>query len=358
MQNHANRLKITSWILYGSVAAVVLFMLTTFATLNTVKVNGPLYQQIVNDKDLTADILPPPAYLVETRLKVYQLYRALREKQPPKQIREIASEIEKLAKDYEERHRYWRETLPQGAIRQVFLKDSYEPGKQFLARVQEQLIPAALQGDESAFERAFQQAEQHFSDHRAAIDQTVSLATKSVQEHESHAAATIRTRLLVLSLLGLFVLGVLGYMAFGVMRGLLGNIAQLQTAIGKLAAGNLGIEIPTASRDALHTVILQFNQAVAALRESMQRIQQTNQESMNAVRTVGSGLQEVDRQAAQVNESVRQVTQGMNALAQQVERNSGAVFELRQASDEMNRSAQQAAELIRTSVQQIQEVTR
>jgi hypothetical protein len=65
MQDHSNRLKITNWVLYGSVAAVVLFMVVTIATLNTVKVNGPIYQSIVSNKDLTADILPPPAYLVE-----------------------------------------------------------------------------------------------------------------------------------------------------------------------------------------------------------------------------------------------------------------------------------------------------
>jgi methyl-accepting chemotaxis protein len=353
MQHHSNRLKITNWVLYGSVAAVVLFMAMTIATLNTVKVNGPIYQSIVSNKDLTADILPPPAYLVETHLKAAQLYEAMHGGDRG-QIQQIAREIEKLAKDYEERHRFWRENLPQGALREAFLKKSYEPGKQYLSLLRAELIPAAQQGDTERFDRLFKQAEELFAQHRAAIDETVALATQQVQQAESGAAAVIRTRLLVLTLLGLFVLGVLSYMAFGV----LGNVRQLQHAISELASNNLGVQVPTTPRDVLHTLMNQFNQTTATLRESIRSIQQMNQDSMSAIRAVGAGLQEANRQAAQVNESVSRVAQGVFAMAQQVEQNSSTVAQLRQASDEMERGARQIAELIHTSAQQVQEVNR
>ena len=35
-------------------------------TLQTLKVNGPIYKEIVDGKDLIADILPPPLYLIES----------------------------------------------------------------------------------------------------------------------------------------------------------------------------------------------------------------------------------------------------------------------------------------------------
>jgi hypothetical protein len=169
-------------------------------------------------------------------------------------------EIEKLVADYEERHRFWRENLPQGALREAFLQKSYEPGKQYLSISCAELIPAAQRGDTERFDRLFKQAEQVFAQHRAAIDETVALATQQVQQAESGAAAVIRTRLLVLTLLGLFVLGVLGYMAFGVMRNLLGNVRQLQHAISELASNNLSVQVPTTPRDVLHSVMSQFNQ--------------------------------------------------------------------------------------------------
>ena len=40
-------------------------------TLSTVKVLGPHYQRVVLNKDLLADVLPPPNYIVETYLTAH-----------------------------------------------------------------------------------------------------------------------------------------------------------------------------------------------------------------------------------------------------------------------------------------------
>lgn len=46
------------------VAFIALFAITV-ATLSRLQVGGPLYAAIVSDKDLIADALPPPAYIIE-----------------------------------------------------------------------------------------------------------------------------------------------------------------------------------------------------------------------------------------------------------------------------------------------------
>ena len=45
----------------------------SFHTLNALKVNGPLYQDIVQNKDLVADVLPPPEYIIESYLVTLQM---------------------------------------------------------------------------------------------------------------------------------------------------------------------------------------------------------------------------------------------------------------------------------------------
>ncbi|MGC3957541.1 MAG: hypothetical protein QM813_06155 [Verrucomicrobiota bacterium] len=61
--------------LVGVVAALGLggYALMSLRTLDHVKVNGPLYAEIVRGKDLVADILPPPEYLIESYLVSFQL---------------------------------------------------------------------------------------------------------------------------------------------------------------------------------------------------------------------------------------------------------------------------------------------
>ena len=39
------------------------------------KVNGPVYQRIVQGKDLSADVLPPPEYIIESYLVTLQMER-------------------------------------------------------------------------------------------------------------------------------------------------------------------------------------------------------------------------------------------------------------------------------------------
>ena len=56
--------------------AVVIFVIyagMSFYSLNTVKINGDMYKRIVQGKDLIADILPPPEYIIESYLTALQM---------------------------------------------------------------------------------------------------------------------------------------------------------------------------------------------------------------------------------------------------------------------------------------------
>ncbi len=48
------------------IAGVLLTLLTGAEALNRLKVNGPIYEDIIYSKDLIADILPPPLYVIES----------------------------------------------------------------------------------------------------------------------------------------------------------------------------------------------------------------------------------------------------------------------------------------------------
>ena len=49
------------------------FGLSASRTLSEVKVNGPYYARVVQGKDLIADVLPPPEYLIESYLVALQM---------------------------------------------------------------------------------------------------------------------------------------------------------------------------------------------------------------------------------------------------------------------------------------------
>ena len=90
-------------VLFGIIAALGLaaLFLTSGYALQQLRVGGPLYSQIKLGNDLIADILPPPAYVLEAYLEATL---ALRE---PETVAARTERLAQLRKDYDERREFW-----------------------------------------------------------------------------------------------------------------------------------------------------------------------------------------------------------------------------------------------------------
>ena len=74
---------------------------------DSVKIGSKTYQEVVNSKDLLADILPPPAYIIEARLITYELLHA----KTSEQKEQLFTKLIQLEKDLHTRDTYWKENL-------------------------------------------------------------------------------------------------------------------------------------------------------------------------------------------------------------------------------------------------------
>src|SRR6266850_5782779 len=99
MHNLTVRSKLT--LLVGVfVAGFVAFGLCSQSTLYLVRVGGPYYRTIVQGKDVIADVVPPPEYLLEAYLVVLQMA----DETDPRQLDLLAQRSKQLRADYETRH--------------------------------------------------------------------------------------------------------------------------------------------------------------------------------------------------------------------------------------------------------------
>jgi methyl-accepting chemotaxis protein len=119
-------------------AGMVVFATSALYTLNTVKVNGSIYQEIIQGKDLIADILPPPEYIIESYLTVH----ALADSEDQTEIEQLATKLQQLRKDFDARHDYWVEVLPDGEMSDLLLKDAYDPAIKFYEITEAKVLPA------------------------------------------------------------------------------------------------------------------------------------------------------------------------------------------------------------------------
>ena len=328
------------WLLVGVFAlgaiASGLFWLNA---LSRVKVNGPIYHDIVQQKDLLADILPPPEYLIEAYLVSHQMMDADKAKLPAMIEKERA-----LAKDFEDRHQYWQTELPDGASKRLIADKSYQPGKEMLALMEGELIPALQRGDTKAAAAAQERVTQKYEAHRAAIDELVNVANAASAEQEKDAAASVSQQTWLSVILALVFLalgiGVSTWIVRDVTHQLGGDPAYAAEVVKDIAQGDLTRTIDTMPGDArsllagmkqmqssLHDVIGKIHDAAARLGDASESMAATAQQ-------VADGSSQQSDSTASIAASVEQMTVSISVVTDSAKTAHALADEARQSSIE------------------------
>jgi len=95
--------------------------------MNTLNVNSPVYQRIIQDKDIIADILPPPEYIIESYLVALQLIQST----DPAEIGALVTRFQMLKTEYESRHSHWLNQSLEQELRIPLVERSYRAAQTF-----------------------------------------------------------------------------------------------------------------------------------------------------------------------------------------------------------------------------------
>jgi len=215
---------------------------TTHFALQKLKVGGEIYQQIILGKDLVADILPPPEYIIESFLETTL---ALRD---PTSVATRRERLAALRKDYDARHDYWLKQDFEASIRLRLTDDAHKWAQSFWEMTEGTFLPALAKGDLASATAAYEEISRFYNAHRAMIDETVQGANSFVARTEAEAAAnetTIMTAVFVMS--GLMVALVIAC-ALGLVKGLIRPVVRVTSVMEALARGNLAVTIPFVGR--------------------------------------------------------------------------------------------------------------
>ncbi len=236
------------------------YMLSTLAT---VKVNGPVYAKVVEGKDLVADVLPPPEYIIESYLLCYQMQR----ENNPVQLNALAARAARLRQKYMDRHAHWDRTLLEGELRQTLLVRAHQPAMAFFDLRDSRFIPLLTEGKREEAQRLLDgDLSAKYEEHRAAIDRVVELANQQNTQVERETVALISRRTgfaWALAIGALLLVGVLSYrMGAGVLR----KVKEIQARLAALAAGDLSAATGAEDQDELGQTKRLLNQTVDQLR--------------------------------------------------------------------------------------------
>jgi methyl-accepting chemotaxis protein len=235
----------------------------SFKVLNNLKVNGPVYQRIVQGKDLIADILPPPEYIIESYLVSLQAMAA-----PPAERKALIENLKSLKNDYDTRHVFWVKENLEGALKDLLLVSADKPAQEFYQIAFSQFVPALERDDSVAAAAALETMKQHYVVHRAAVNQLVELATKRNEVDEANAKTEIETSSWITLALLIGATGLVASFLLGIARSLIrqlgGEPNYAASIAARIASGDLAVSINTKQGD--HTSVLA---AMKAMRDSL-----------------------------------------------------------------------------------------
>ncbi len=322
----------------------LLFGYIAYSKLSRLSVNGPVYQQLVTGKDLVADILPPPAYVVEANLVALQF--VLSETANERAL--LSARMEKLHEEFSSRRDYWQDQVLNEPQRRIIEQKLFPSGEQFFTVAHQAMTEIQQQDDEQTRKLALAAIEKAYQLQRAAVDELLQVTLVVNEQIEAQAKTEIAAGfswLLWVFALSLGVATAVALLASSHILRLLGAEPDTaQQVVQQIASGNLILAVPAAADGSLMAGILFMKGQITAIvraidtinreiSESIYHIGLTSSEIATSTQLQSSESSAVNAAIGQFNELLlevktttenaceksraveRQATEGVNSLA-------------------------------------------
>jgi methyl-accepting chemotaxis protein WspA len=320
------------------VALFALFVGLSAYTLRQVQVMGPIYRDIDLGKDLIADVLPPPNYIIESYLVALQL------KDEPDAARRLAL-VERgtvLRVEYENRMTFWQRNLTAGAIFDVLTSTSAKSANAFYDVRDQDFVPAVQNANGGQIASALARMQLHYEAHRLAINEVVDLTRVQNATRESSAinvVSNLSHYLMALTVLILLSVLAMAWLASRSIGRMTQRIHLASEIANRVAAGDLSTEMPSVdARDVTGGLLGAIATMSGNLRALVSRVKQASIELM-------STATEFAATSRQQEQTVQGFGASTNQIAAAVKQISATHVELMGAMDGVNVVAAQTAEL-------------
>jgi methyl-accepting chemotaxis protein len=302
--------------------------------------------QMGQGKDVVADILPPPLYLIESQLQVYTLLHA-----KPEEREALLQTLARLQQEFEIRNRFWQESSLNEPLRELLLGEQKVQGELFWQLLNDKFVPAIKVGDLVRAGAIAARLHTLYNAHRLGVDATVIRGNEYAAEQMAHLANTTRLcygLLLCAALLGAGLIFWLG-------RPTQQRLLAAGKATAAIAEGELNRPMPEPGLDAIGELIRQIGamrDQLATLVESLQRSASTLDDRATSLTAMAQ--RHTDDSQAQVG-AAHHIEQAIEQLTHAIEQAGSQLHQVGEQTLQSAERAQEATHAIHTVEQVIGE---
>jgi methyl-accepting chemotaxis protein len=335
------------------VAALVIFAAVALSALSQLRIGSPTYQVIAENNLLLADVLPPPAYLVEADLVAHQMLLAA-EDRDVEQLEELVAYTAGLHEAYDERQAYWTDsTIIDPPTRELVVEKSSRPGYEFLDLIDERYVPALRAGDlDAARALLVGPMRDAYDRHRDAVDEIVTRTGDNAAATEENARRLAADRQRFLAVILALTLGAMVAVCVVIARATTKPLRALRRRLAEIAEGrgDLTTRLDEDRSDELGQVAVSFNRFVGQLADTVERIRVGSDALLAEAQVLTSVSGQVSAASSQSEAQTSLLVTSSTQVAASVNSVVAASEEMQGAIAEIARSAKEAVTVAASAV--------
>lgn len=331
------------------VTSVAFLMYTAWTSFEHSKVFSPMYDEFIEQKDLLADVLPPPAYALEIFAEAHRYTDVIESER--KKVRE---QIDALEKSFVDRWEYWiaKEGHLEHRKPMIAVRDS---GKAVIEAVDACHDLVDSKADADSIHKAMKNIDDLYFEHRNKIDEVVKHTTEELasREQEARHVEQKEKRDLVIAGIVSMLLVVVGSWLIGrsIIRpinravGQLGSGSeQVSSAATQVSAGAQRIAQGASEQAAsLEETTASLEELSATCRQNADNARQANALAGEASHTSESGEAAARKAAAEVAAQLKELATAIEAIRLSTDKTTAVVESIDDIAIQINLLALNAA---------------
>lgn len=321
------RARLIALVLISTIGLATVLSLAA-VVLHRYRVNGPVSKEVSAYRSLLTEMEPSILALARPQLLVESLALIGDSAEVDRRLNEIA-EMERV---YRDRYEYWKESLPDPAIRRALAK-CHEHADPYFRLVREEL-PGVLPmpKDDKTRKAVERKIAREFADHQVAFDSALKLiedTNEDTRESSGRAAGFWLRVMLLLSVLAVLAIGAIGYVT---TRSVTQSTARLLARVGEMAAGagDLTARIAIEGDDELAQLASGINAMIGKIHNVVQRVREGSVQLLSTSAEIAATAKQqegtvhgLSSATTQIAAAVREISATSKVLAETMEDVSG-----------------------------------
>jgi methyl-accepting chemotaxis protein len=320
-KSKTNLKSMATLLVFGAVMATGIGIAITISavSMRATRIGSPTYNRIIQTKDLVADILPPPLYIIEAYLEVTRaVHHGAAADATVKRMAE-------LRKDYNDRRAYWMASDLDPAIKEK-LVNSDAIVEKFWDVFDRRLVPALHTlndtGDDDAVLNIYAELSWLYAAHRKVIDGIIVKANKLGEKVEAQSSREGRLALWSVGVVdgALACLLLIGIVV--IVRRLVRPLAILGDGLDRLSHGDLSHTIDAKMPPEYRLLQDNFNIAVEKLQKVIGSVKASARDVASASSEISSSTTDLSQRTEEQAASLEQTSASMEEIAATVRQNA------------------------------------